>query len=121
MPGNCRARRWADRHAKQLAEFMPDCANVEQRCIRHRVDQDVQVAAIGVLAAQHGTKDPSIPGAVRLDHLPDRGAIRSQCIRWFHAFVLPQQNPVLLQNYGFEWLPDSIVVWQLAKLPYGRK
>jgi len=46
----------------------------------------IEVAAVGVLAAQHGAEHPSIACAVRLDHMPDRGTVRGQGFRGFHVF-----------------------------------
>ncbi len=44
-----------------------------------KVDEDVQVAAVGVLAVQHGAEHPSVAGAVGLDHRPHCGSVRVQC------------------------------------------
>ena len=58
---------------------MPDRANVEKGGIRGGVNQDVQVAVFGVVAAEDRTEDASITGTVGFHYAPDFLSVGSQC------------------------------------------
>lgn len=59
-------------------QFHLNSGHIHQRRLRRRIDEDVEVAAIRVLAVQHGAEYPGIPSTMRLDHMPDRCTVRGQ-------------------------------------------
>jgi hypothetical protein len=62
-----------DVHAdtQQLTDLVLDRTEVEQRHVLARLDQQIQIALIAVLAVQHRSKNPCIAGTVALDNPPD--------------------------------------------------
>ena len=53
-------REQMDRDAKHLFEFDLQAAEVKERCIRQRVDQNIEITAIGILAAGYRAEHPWI-------------------------------------------------------------
>src|SRR5487761_2697559 len=60
-------------------------ADVEQRSLRRRVDQEIEIAAFGIGAFDDGTEDAGVAGTVRLHDATDRGAVRTQGFRWLQC------------------------------------
>lgn len=74
-----------DRHAEQLPQFKPNCTNVEERRLWCRIDDDVKVAAIGVVAMQDGTEHTWVSCPVCLDNAPNTCSVRVQGFGGPHA------------------------------------
>lgn len=75
----CRATRSASAHPPARPAADPTVANrtdVEQRRAGRRVDEDVEIAVGGALAAQYGTGHPCVAATVRLDHATNGSAMR---------------------------------------------
>jgi hypothetical protein len=64
---------------------MADGSDVEKGRLWHRIDEDVQVATVGVPAVQDGTEHSCIAGMVRFDHLTDCGTVQGQGFGWLHG------------------------------------
>jgi hypothetical protein len=60
-------------------------AQVEKGCPRQRVNEDVEIALIGISAVQHGSEHPRIAGTILLDELPNLVAVKLQGPGRFHA------------------------------------
>ena len=57
--------------AEQLTQFGDDCTHIEQRHLVVRINQQVEIAVVGVLAVRDRTEDSWIFGAMRSHHLTD--------------------------------------------------
>ena len=80
-------------HAQQLSQLHSNRANVEQRRFRCRVDQDIKIASLDVLAAQDRPKNPRIASTMRRNYAPNGRAIQVQGFRWSQD-TLRQSNAV---------------------------
>lgn len=63
-------------------------ADVEQRGFRRRVDQEIEIAPLGVLPGQDGPEHSRVAGAVGRDDAPDRLAVVLQSLGGLHAVFL---------------------------------
>lgn len=64
-------RQHAHRHAEQLQQLMTDSSDVEQDCLRGRIDQYVEVALFGIVAMDDRAENARITSAVSLYHPTD--------------------------------------------------
>jgi len=73
------------RHAEQLYQLMTNRADVEQRRFGRRVNQNIQVAVLGVIAIHDRAKDAGIASMMGFHHAADILSIDGKGFRWFHG------------------------------------
>jgi len=49
-----------DTHAKRNLQFVPQSSEVEQRRARRRINQQIQIASLGIIAARKRSENPGI-------------------------------------------------------------
>ena len=64
---------------------MPDRTDVEQCRFRRRVDKNIQVAALGIVAVDNGTEHARIAGVVGLHHMADSLPVGGKDCGRFHV------------------------------------
>ena len=69
---------YIDLHPEQLPQLYADRSNIEECCLGRRINQQIKIALLSILAVQHRTEDPSIRGPVGFDYAPDRLAMAAQ-------------------------------------------
>jgi hypothetical protein len=74
-----------DRHAKHLFQIDLKPAQVKQGSARKRIDQEIEVTSVDVLAIQDRTEYAGVPCPVRCDHTPNGVPMRAQGFRWLHV------------------------------------
>lgn len=78
-------RQYVDWQAQQLAQLHAERTEVEERGVRRRIDQDVQVALLGAGTAKDGSEHLGIAASVRFDDAQDGVAVDQKSFRRFHA------------------------------------
>ncbi len=64
---------------------MTDGAYIEQRGIRRRIDQQIQVTVFRIATLKYRTEHAGIAGAMALHNPTDRFAVSFKCNRWLHG------------------------------------
>jgi hypothetical protein len=85
-----------DIQAEQLLQFGADRANIEERCLRRWLDEQVEVAARVVLAPKSGTKHTDIAGAGV--EVPTTIDMLSELDRWVVSGQAPADALVQVRN-----------------------
>ena len=70
---------------KHLFQFDLNGTQIQQRCARQRVNQQIQVASFFIHTVQHGTEYSGIARAISCNHTTDVFAVRTQGFRRFHG------------------------------------
>src|SRR5579863_1622333 len=80
----CVGRKDVHLHAQQFRQFVIDRADIEQTRFPGRIDKNVDVALVGVLAARDRAEDARIRRAVGGDNGADRFTMGVQTFGWSH-------------------------------------
>ncbi|MBK8121821.1 MAG: hypothetical protein IPK39_23795 [Sulfuritalea sp.] len=84
-------------HAQQLPQLVPDGSDIEQCRIRRGVDQDVEVAALGVIAVNDRAADTRVARMMRLNNATDGCATTSKGDGRFQVDFFTACQPVSLR------------------------
>jgi len=60
-------REYVNRHAKQRSQLVANLSNVEDGRFGCGIDQNIEIASLGIVPAQYRSEDTGIAGAARLD------------------------------------------------------
>lgn len=60
MRGQIAWRHQVDRHAQQLLQFILQATQIEKRSPRHGVNEQIKIAALGIVAPQGRAKHPRV-------------------------------------------------------------
>jgi hypothetical protein len=79
-----------DFNSQKLLQLEADCAYVEQRGLRCRFNQEIQIAAFDVFAAEHLTKNANITHAMAQRDLPNAIAVLGKCFGGAHDRIVAE-------------------------------